>query len=365
MHSWRFSDWVTNETESGCTAVFYERVHLPVRANRRPHTALGLLIGLSVSALALWLVIRWSGWQALQTSLKHVDWRFFGLSVVVYLLSMSARAFAWRAILLDRFSYLQIMGALNEGYLLNNLFPWRLGEIGRAILLGRKGVVSVLGVLSSIVVERTYDMLLTVILLASMLPIAAGLPGIGRQVLIAAAAVVAAIIVLLTVVYRPAWVAWVLKRLPGDSSRWQALWEKFEEGLKVLRNGRTLAASSGWMVASWILAGIEYWLMLRAVLPEAELIWAFLMLAVTLLGVAVPSSPGYIGVFEAAGVLALSVFGVTRSDALAATLLLHGMVLVLASSLGAVALALEGETLYGLFQQVRHWMSEGRNHQVT
>jgi len=336
-----------------------------MKTRKAHHPFTGVIFGVAVSALALVLVIRWTGWRALLTELEQVDWRFVVLSALVYLISMSARALSWRSIMSDQFTFFQTMGALNEGYLLNNLLPWRMGEIGRAILLGRKGRTSILGVLSTIVVERTYDMLLTVILLTVMLPVAAGLPNLERQAAVAAAVLVLAVVALLIGVFRPNWVRFILKRMPGEPERWLGFWAQFEQGLRVLRDPRTLIVSAIWMVISWSLAGFQYWLMLQAVIPEARLLWAFLMLALTLLGVAVPSSPGYIGVFEAAGVLALSVFGVGRGEALAATLLLHAMVLMLASGLGAVALALEGETLHGLYLHVRNWLADGRENMVV
>ncbi|MBN2555154.1 MAG: flippase-like domain-containing protein [Anaerolineales bacterium] len=329
-----------------------------MKSNRR--TVTGVMFGVIVSAIALFVVFRWSGWQALKSSFGNVDWGLFTCSILLYLCSMSARALSWRAIMRDRFSYLQVMAALNEGYLLNNLLPWRLGEFGRAILLGQKPGMSVLGVLSSIVVERTYDILLVVVLLMAMLPAAAGIPGIEQQAVMGAVAAVVMMMSLLVAVYHQTWITKLLMWIPGDSARWIDFWTKIAEGLRVLRKGRTLAASFGWMVVSWVLAAVEYWVILRAVIPEAELSWALLMLTMTMLGVAIPSSPGYIGVFEAAGVLALSVFRVPQSDALAATLLLHGMVLVIASGLGAIALALEGETLHGLYNQVRSWIAAGR-----
>jgi uncharacterized membrane protein YbhN (UPF0104 family) len=76
---------------------------------------------------------------------------------------------------------------------------------------------------------------------------------------------------------------------------------------------------------------------------------------VTLLGGAIPSTPGYLGVFEAAGVLALSTFGVLESEALAVTLLLHGIVYILGSGFGLIAMLREGETISSLSRRLSTW----------
>lgn len=118
------------------------------------------------------------------------------------------------------------------------------------------------------------------------------------------------------------------------------------------------------MALSWGLAGLEYWFVIRSLFPQAELIWAYFMLPVTLLGVAVPSSPGFIGIFEAAGVFALSVFGVPKDRALAAALVLHGIVFVIGSGLGALALVGDGETLTGLYREAQGWLAAKSPRQV-
>jgi uncharacterized membrane protein YbhN (UPF0104 family) len=64
-----------------------------------------------------------------------------------------------------------------------------------------------------------------------------------------------------------------------------------------------------------------------------------------------------VGVFEAAGVAALSVFGIPADEGLAAALVLHGMVFSVASLIGAVALVLDGDTLTGLFDQALTYLS--------
>lgn len=333
-----------------------------MKRNRR--TLTGLLIGLAVSVAALAVVLQWSGFDPLVQALSQVDLRIFGLAVVVYLVSMLARAASWHTLLGKRFSIWRVLAALNEGYLLNNIFPWRLGELGRAVLLGRRSKMSTLGVLSTIMVERLYDITLALSLLIALLPTAVGVPGATRNAIFAAGVFSFSIAGLFIAVRNPAWVGRLISLLPVGRSRLSQIWDRFKEGLEVLRDPRNLLVSFAWMLASWALAGLEYWLVLRSVIPEAEPVWAFFMLTVTLLGVAVPTSPGYIGAFEFAGVLALSAFGIPRAQALAASVILHAMVFVVASSLGALALANEGESIKGLYREAVDWFGSSPAREV-
>ena len=124
-----------------------------------------------------------------------------------------------------------------------------------------------------------------------------------------------------------------------------------------LKDAKQMLTGLGWMAVSWGLAAMEYWLVLRAFAFEAPLPWALLALCVTLLGVAVPSAPGYFGVFEASAVAALALFGVSGGVALGYALVLHAMHFGITTCLGALALAGEGETLLGAARAARAWLA--------
>ncbi len=287
--------------------------------------------------------------------MASVNWVLFGAAVLIFLLSMLARALSWRSLLGNRHSLLRVLAVLNEGYLINHVLPWRLGEVGRAILLAGGGKDSTMRVLSSIMVERMYDLFFALLFLVLMLPEAAGLESLTQNATFVAGALLLAFIMLRILVQRPEWMRALISKMPGPRARFLSLWEQMQAGLIAIRDLRVFSRSAGWMLASWILAGIEYSLVVRAVIPDASWRWAFFMLPVTLLGGAIPSTPGYLGVYEAAGVLALTTFGVAESQALAATLLLHGIVYILGSGFGLIALTREGETIASLARRVLSW----------
>ncbi|MEW6566743.1 MAG: lysylphosphatidylglycerol synthase transmembrane domain-containing protein [Chloroflexota bacterium] len=324
----------------------------------RPRTSIaGILLGLGVSAAALAIAIRWSGWASLLAALEQVDYHLLIPASIVYLVAMGARGLAWQVILGGRAKLWRLLAALNQGYLLNNLLPWRLGEIGRAVLLGRRPQLTPALVLSSIVVERLYDMVLAVGLLLALAPVAFQSPWAPQAALIGGLAVVGAMAFLAVILRSPESSSRLLSRLPGGPARWEGVGRAVQDGLGTLKDVRQLTKGFGWMVVSWALASLEYWLVLRAFIPEAPLAWALLALCVTLLGVAIPSAPGYVGVFEASAVAALAVFGVGGGIALGFALVLHALHFGITTVLGAGALAGEGETLVGAARAARAWLS--------
>jgi uncharacterized protein (TIRG00374 family) len=320
---------------------------------RSPRTYIGIFIGLSNSAAALLLVFRWAGFKALKEALTTIQLPFIYLALITFLLSMFFRVIAWRILLQRSVSIGRVFTVLNQGYLINNILPWRLGEFGRAILLGRRPNLTAQGVLASIFVERLYDIIIALGFFAALIPFAVGLPGISRSVGFAVAVIILAASGLFLLLRYPQIILRVVDILPGGRDRWGKHFDRFREGLLTIRSPRVVCMSLFFLLISWFLAGFQYWLVLRSIVPETQVHWAFFMLTITMLGVTIPSSPGYVGVFEAAGVLSLSVFHVPEGQALAATLVLHAMVYVVSSTIGAFAFIGEGEALWGILFQVR------------
>jgi uncharacterized membrane protein YbhN (UPF0104 family) len=172
-----------------------------------------------------------------------------------------------------------------------------------------------------------------------------------------------AVVALAVVAGRPVLVERLLARLPGGLPRWGRLWESVRRGMGALRRPGRFALAFGAMGVSWALAALEYWVVLKAFVPQATFLWALLALCVTLLGVAVPSAPGYVGVFEASAVAALAVFDVPSSVALAYALVLHALHYGITTILGGLALAGEGETLAGAVRAARSWGGEAERRQ--
>jgi len=96
----------------------------------------------------------------------------------------------------------------------------------------------------------------------------------------------------------------------------------------------------------------QYILML-AFIPQARPLWAGFGLATASLGVALPSSPSYIGIFEGVWIGALALFEVPFSTALAYAIIAHVLHVLISVVFGVYALSSEGETIGALYDQIR------------
>ena len=316
-----------------------------------------ILPGLVISLLSLVIVFYLVDLRQLGEALRLADYRLVAAAYATSLVWILVRAFAWRSLLQEKASLSQTFLTINEGYLINNILPFRLGEVARAFLLSRKAGLSFWQVLSSILIERLLDVAFAATLLLSSLPFVIGVSWAGQTALAAGALVLVGLGALYLLARNHLWTETQFNKL---AARWPLLGRLGSKhvpailsGLAILTDGRRFLGAVLWFTLNWGIAIGQYSLFLRAYFEQAQPLWAVFALGFIALGMAAPSSPGALGVMELATVAALSLFNLDASRALAMALTMHLSNYLITGLLGAYALTREGETLSGLFRQVR------------
>jgi glycosyltransferase 2 family protein len=321
-----------------------------------------LLPGLIISAISLAVVFYFADIQVLFTALQQADYRLVLAGLLTSLVWLLVRGLAWRTLLQDKATYRAVFFTLNEGYLMNNILPFRLGEVGRAFLMGRKSRLGFWQVLSSILIERSLDLALAAGLLLVTIPFVVGAQWALQGAVISGTLVVVALFLLFYLARRRDWTEKrynsVRQRFPLVQKVGGERFPAFLNGLSVLTERGYFLKALIWMVLDWVIAVFQYYLVLLAFFPNAPILWAAFALGVAAIGIAAPSSPGAIGVMEAAIVGALSLFNLDLSVALAFALTVHIMQYLLTGVLGAYGLARDGETIRGLYQSARGMLNK-------
>jgi uncharacterized protein (TIRG00374 family) len=316
-----------------------------------------ILPGVLFSLIALAVIFYFVDLKEVKNAFEGADYWYLIPVVVVYTIALGIRGLAWRALLRNEPPFKQVFLILNAGYLLNNILPFRLGEIGRAFLLGRKGL-GFWRVFATVLIERAFDMALVAGMVLSTLPFVWGSPR-AQQVAFFVAGVVLAGMAALHLLARHQERAQAIFESLG--SRWPPLLqlgrdriEAFFAGLAALTDIRRFLKVLILMVVNWFLAVIAQFLLLRAFVPSAHFLWAVFGQGIVALGVAVPSSPAYVGVLEVAWVSALSLVGVPPAAALAYAFASHLLNLAVTGLIGGYALLKEGLSLSRLYYRIRN-----------
>jgi uncharacterized protein (TIRG00374 family) len=310
-----------------------------------------------VSAICLVVVFYFIDPKQLLQALQLADYRLVVLAFLISIGWLLVRGMVWRTLLQNKASYNQVFFTVTEGYLLNNLLPFRLGEVARALLLSQKAGLDFWGVLSTIVIERILDLGMAAGLLLITLPFVVGASWAAEAAIGAGSLVLVGFAVLyLLARYR----AWALRQYEKLGKHWPILLRigggritAFLAGLSVLTDGALFLKAIAWSITNWLVAIAQYYILMLAFFPDAKLLWAAFALGVAALGIAAPSSPGALGVLELSIVGALALFGLNSSTALAYAITSHVFNYLSNGLLGSYALARDGESLTGLYQRVR------------
>jgi uncharacterized protein (TIRG00374 family) len=308
------------------------------------------VIGIAVTVFFLWLALKDVHWHEVAAHLREANWWLLGAATLVSTLGMHVRALRWKPLLepvAPGIPFRPRIAGVCIGFAANNVFPARLGEFARTWVLARQANIPLTGAFASLVVERALDgIILVVFLLGSMaLP---GFPDLapGSQVQQGVDWMIRVVAVMLAgalvLVFFPTRTVRIAERvadavLPKGIRRplVDAL-HAFIGGLHVLRSPRLLVISVAWAVGQWAFLATSFLLAFRAFgITEPGYLGAVFLQSLIAMAVAIPAAPGFFGVFEAASLLGLSLWGVEESRAVSFAIGFHIAGWLTVTALGA------------------------------
>ena len=254
--------------------------------------------------------------------------------MAVYVVGVWVRTWRWDFMLrpLKSVPVRRLFPVVVIGYMGNNVYPFRAGELLRAYVLREREGISISASLATVVVERVFDglvMLAFVFVALPFSPAANGNPLVRATVIIASIAFFAALLLFFGLAARPrqtlALIAWICRRLPARLGEpLLSFSERFLDGLVSLRSFRNVLMIFGTSVIIWLLETVKYWFVMHAFSFDVSFFALMLMNGIVNLATTLPSAPGYVGTFDGPGILVLSeVYGVPVGTATAYTLVLH------------------------------------------
>ena len=309
-----------------------------------------------ISVLFIWLSVRGLKLNEFWGAVKQANYFWLLPGIGVYFIGVWVRAWRWHYLLkpMKEIPTKTMFPITTIGYMGNNIYPARAGEVLRAVILKRKEGVSISASLATIIVERIFDgvvMLSFVFVNLSELTKLTGSSGfvgniqqvalIGTGVFLGALAVflVAAMFPQLTMKIG----VWFIRFLPERfRERIESLMTKFLDGLASLRSPLNVLMVFFTSVIIWLLETGKYWFVMHAFNFSVSFFALMLMNGIVNLATTIPSAPGYIGTFDAPGIAVLTAYGVNQATAAGYTLTLHVALWLPITALGAYYLAREG-----------------------
>jgi uncharacterized protein (TIRG00374 family) len=314
-------------------------------------------LGVAISLVFLYLALRGLGLESLGEAFKNADYWWLIPGVAIYFLAVWVRAWRWHYLLrpIKSVPTHTMFPIVAIGYMGNNVYPARAGEVLRAVVLKRREAVPISASLATIIVERVFDGVVMLAFVFINLPELArltsdsGLVGnIQTVALLGTAAFIGVLAVFLLAAMFPvqaeALITAIVNRLVPERFRERLLGliKKFMGGLESLRSPREALMVFLTSVVIWLLETGKYWFVMHAFPFKVSFFALMLMNGIVNLATTIPSAPGYVGTFDAPGIAVLTAYGVDKAFAAAYTLVLHVALWVPITLLGAYFLAREG-----------------------
>lgn len=292
-------------------------------------------LGLLISGIFLVYAFRGQDYGAIVDALRGVNYLLLLPAIALYGLGVWVRAFRWSILLrpIKPIATRDLLPITAIGFMANNILPLRTGEVVRSYVLSREHKVRKTSALATIAIERIFDGLTMVgfmLIAALTIDFTSDLRHVMTIAVVLFAVAVAALAVMTFAEgLRARLIALLVGILPGSvGPRVQQIADAFFSGLGSLRSRRALAGVALTSVVAWSLEASMYFVIaiafggsVEAVMGVAE---TLLTTGVANLATLVPSSPGYVGPFEAGVKTALEgALGVPGEQALSYAILVH------------------------------------------
>ncbi|RPH58535.1 MAG: UPF0104 family protein [Acidobacteria bacterium] len=314
---------------------------------------------LAIVLLALFL--RHADLPSVWQEIRRAELGLLAAAVASIFVNMVIRSIRWQYLLepIGATSFRNAFRTTMIGFAATFVLPARAGELLRPYLLARREGFSATAAFATIVLERVLDLLTVVLLLAVFMlffdagassrggavytavragGLVGGITGVGLLVAMFALAgrpdaVSQAALKLERVL--PARAAHVIARLAG----------LFAQGLGVARDPVRLVVSLAWSVPLWLSIAFGIWTTSRAFHIDLPFAGSFLIIALLVVGVSVPTPGGVGGFHEAYRLGATAFYGVPNDRAVGAAIVLHAISFVPITIVGLLYFMGEGFTL--------------------
>jgi len=289
-----------------------------------------LAIGILISLAFLYLASRGFAWSDFTAALRRTRYLWLVPGVVFTMLGHFSRSVRWKYMLspIKDCHVSRLWSATAIAFMVNNLLPARLGEFVRAYAIGRSERVSKSAAFATIVYERVVDVFVLILLLWFCTMRISGPAWLARSAEVLVVFNVALFVLLVAMVrgrnrFRSL-IARVVRPLPAATQqRIHDSSAAFIDGLGVVRRPSASVPILALSVAVWGFALLGVWCSVQALALDLPVMATVIILVLVSLGSMIPSAPAFVGTMQYACVVALSVYAVPRSEALAFSAVYH------------------------------------------
>jgi len=298
------------------------------------------IVPTALAAVLLYFSLRGVEWAHVWRIIAGARWGWLVAAALTTCASSFLRGLRWRVLLnaAAHFDVLTVFWATMAGYLGNAFLPARAGEVVRTLLISSRSSLTRTYVLTTALSERMMDAIALVlwssVVLIEVHPKPEWLDRLSRTLALAAAAGVIAVAVL---PHTGSLCEAVIQRLPLPKGLRPAVLHLVDQvllGLRTFHDLRRLLTFAAYTAVIWTLDGWGAVLVAQGLGVPIGFTQGALLICGMGLGSALPSTPGYVGIYQFVAVSVLTPFGVSKDDALALILVIQALGYVVITAFG-------------------------------
>ena len=304
-----------------------------------------LIAGLALSILLVWLSVRGIDFQGVVDGFRAIRSGYVIPSLAAMFVMQLLRSFRWGLILkpIGRVDQLSLFSVTSVGFLAIIAIPARLGELARPYLISKKSTIPMSSALGTIFVERALDCL-TVLIIAVIALLLTPLPTwlMRSSALFLLVTVLISAVMFLMIVRREAMLrvlAPLIGRLPSRyAGAVNRLIDHFIEGFRIMVDPGLLISVTLLSILIWLIDVAAIYLLFLAFGLHLPVAAAFVLMIILIIGIAIPTAPGFIGNWHYFCILGLALFGVPKTEALTFAIVYHALSIGIIILLGFIFL---------------------------
>jgi uncharacterized protein (TIRG00374 family) len=304
-----------------------------------------IILGILISIILVYLSFKGINFQDVVNDLKKIQLNYVIFFLLVGALVQYLRSYRWGIILqpMAKIDQLSLFSVTSVGFLAIAALPARIGELARPYLISQKSSIKMSSALGTIIVERVLDSF-TILTIAVIVLFFTDLPSwmIKSSIIFFIIALVMFCFMLFMVLNRESalkFINRILNKLPGKlAHKIDALIHHFIDGFQIVTNIRLFLYLIFLSALIWLTNALSIYILFLSFGFNLPVIASFVLMIILIVGIAIPTAPGFIGNWHFACVLGLSFFGLAKVEALSFAVVYHflSMIVLLVFGIGFI-----------------------------
>jgi glycosyltransferase 2 family protein len=300
-----------------------------------------LMVGVALGFVLVYLSLRGIEFRQVADGFRQVRMDYVLLSLLIIVFVQALRSFRWGLMLrpLACVNQISLFSVTSVGFLAIVSLPARLGELARPYLITKKSNIKMTAALGTIFVERICDSIAVLAILAGILFFIPFLPPwlVQSALLVSLLTFIFLVVMIILLMKREAALkvlAPLIQRLPERfAGKIEGLFHQLIDGFKIFSDIGLLLKVLLLSLFIWLVNAAAIYVLLHAFALNLPYIAAAVLMVILLIGIAIPTAPGFIGNWHYACILGLTLFDVPKSEALTFAIIYHflsiGIVIIL------------------------------------